>query len=80
MRRGYQNTDKQAAFRFLTPISLEGVAEAALTARVDRAPFEDVLFFPVTLLGLTARAIPTAAVERGPSDAARSGSKGMLWL
>ena len=59
---------------------LEGVAEDSLTARVDRAPFEDVLFFLVTLLGLTARAIPIATVERGPSEAARSGSKGMLWL
>jgi hypothetical protein len=33
-----------------------------------------------TLSGLTARAIPTAAVERAPFHRARSGSKGMPWL
>ena len=35
---------------------------------------------PRTLSGLAAGAIPTAAVERAPSERARSGSKGMPWL
>jgi len=35
---------------------------------------------PVTLSGLTARVIPTAAVERALFHRARSGSKGMPWL
>jgi hypothetical protein len=37
-------------------------------------------FHPVTLSGLAARVIPTAAVEPAQFHRARSGSKGMPWL
>ena len=79
MRQGHQNTDKLEAFRFLMPV-LEGVAGLPFTARIERAPSEYLLFSPVTLSGLAARAIPTAAVERALFHRARSGSKGMPWL
>src|SRR2546428_3771101 len=45
----------------------------SFTARIERAPSEYLLFFPVTLSGLAARAIPTAAVERALFHRARSG-------
>ena len=53
---------------------------SASTARVHEGPPHIYASSPVTLLGLAARAIPTAAVERAPSERARSGSKGMPWL
>jgi hypothetical protein len=75
IRQGYQNTDKQATFRFLMPI-LEGVAEVALycahRTRLQMIP-------PSSLASLSrngTRVGPTAAVERAHSDRARSGSKG----
>jgi hypothetical protein len=62
------------------PSPSRGAARLSFPARIGRAPSEYLFFSLVTLSGLTARAIPTAAVERALFHRARSGSKGMPWL